>query len=68
MRDAAQRDVRAIDSNDNCGIVDDPRKWFVYSMLKKANENNVQITALLASLRYRLELLTQGWSLATHSY
>jgi hypothetical protein len=52
---AAQRELKKIDTEDCLGIIDDPRKWFVYAMTKKANENNVKIAQTLSLLRSRLE-------------
>jgi hypothetical protein len=60
MRSSAERQVKGIDSLDACAIDDDPTKWFVYSMLKKANENSAGISQLLASLRARLDILAQA--------
>jgi hypothetical protein len=60
MRNAAERQVRQIDSHDAYSIEEDPRKWFVYSMLKKANENSASISQVLASLRARLDMLAQA--------
>mmetsp|Transcript_25211 Transcript_25211/g.47162 ORF Transcript_25211/g.47162 Transcript_25211/m.47162 type:complete len:373 (+) Transcript_25211:79-1197(+) len=52
---AAQKEVDKIDSEDAMGIMDDPRRWFVYAMTKKANENSGKIAQTLALLRSRLE-------------
>lgn len=52
---AAQREVDKIDSEDAMGIMDDPRRWFVYAMTKKANDNSGKIAQTLALLRSRLE-------------
>jgi len=56
---SATRDIAAIDSGEAMGIQDDPRKWFVYSMAVKANQNSTLIGRTLAQLRTRLELLAQ---------
>lgn len=55
MRMAAQREVDKMDAEDCLGIVDDPRRWFVYGMTKKANDNSVKIAEILSLLRSRLE-------------
>ena len=52
---AAQNEIKKIDAEDCLGIIDDPRKWFVYSMTKKANDNSGKIAQTLALLRSRLE-------------
>jgi hypothetical protein len=56
-RTAGDRAIRDIDSSSAMGIEDDPRRWFVYLMAIKANENSTAISAVLASLRSRLEQL-----------
>jgi hypothetical protein len=57
--DSCQRDIQAIDSNEALGIYDDDRKWFVFLMTKRANQNSKLISQTLAKLRGRLELLAQ---------
>jgi hypothetical protein len=52
-----QRSISSIDSHDNLGIQDDPRKWFVYSMTVKADTNAKTIARVLALIKTRLELL-----------
>jgi hypothetical protein len=52
---SAQKEVDKIDAADCLGIFDDSRKWFVYDMTKKANENNGKIAQTLSLLRSRLE-------------
>ena len=54
-RAAAQKEIKKIDAEDCLGIIDDPRKWFVYSMTKKANDNSGMIAQTLSLLRSRLE-------------
>ena len=56
-RAAAQNDINKIDNPNTMGIPDDPRKWFVYLMTKKANENCAMIGRTLATLRARLEMI-----------
>jgi hypothetical protein len=58
-RVSAEREIAGIDNSESMGIVDDPRKWFVYSMTKKASENSASISKILSGLRARLELLSQ---------
>ena len=60
MRVAAQKEVEKIDSEDCLGIVDDPRRWFVYAMTKKANENSGKIAQTLSLLRSRLEQINSS--------
>ena len=57
-RTAGDNDIRGIDSEDGMGILDDARKWFVYSMTKKASDNSTRISQILAGFRARLELLS----------
>lgn len=57
-RMAAQQDINKIDSAEAMSIQDDPRKWFVYLMTKKANENCAMIGRTLATLRARLEMIS----------
>jgi hypothetical protein len=52
---AAKKELEKIDAEDSLGIIDDPRKWFVYAMTKKANENSGKIAQTLSLLRSRLE-------------
>lgn len=54
-----EQDVKAIDHHDNLGIHDDPHKWFVHGMCKKACLNQAQITKVLASVATKLSLLAQ---------
>lgn len=56
---AAQQEIRHIDNREAMGIVDNPHKWFVYSMTRKANDNSKAIGQTLAKLRSRLELLSR---------
>lgn len=60
MRVAAQKEVEKIDSEDSMGIVDDPRRWFVYGMTKKANSNSSKIAQTLSLLRSRLEQINNS--------
>lgn len=53
------RDIAKIDSQNAMGIEDNPRVWFILSMIKKCNENSTAINDLLAKFRARLELLLQ---------
>jgi hypothetical protein len=57
-RTAGDSDIQGIDSEDGMGIQDDPRKWFVYSMTKKASDNSTRISQILAGFRARLDLLS----------
>jgi len=59
MRNASEREVKALDGHDSMGIPDDDAVWFVYHMLRQANQNSEKISRLLASLKTRLELLSQ---------
>jgi len=56
---AGERDIRAIDSHEALSIIDDPRKWFVYTMTRKVQSNSVAISQVLSALRARLQLLSQ---------
>lgn len=59
-REDGERSIRAIDSADAMGIdTSCTDKWFVYYMTQKANNNNRKITATLAAVRARLDLLSQ---------
>ena len=53
------RDITKIDSQDAMGIQEDPRVWFIFSMIKKCNQNSTAINDLLSKFRGRLELLLQ---------
>lgn len=59
MKHSCAREMKGIDSSDAMGIMDDPSKWFVYSMTKKASENSTTISHILSGFRSRLELLSQ---------
>jgi hypothetical protein len=59
-RVAAQKEVTKIDAEDCLGIADDPRRWFVYGMTKKANENSGKIAQTLSLLRSRLEQISSS--------
>jgi hypothetical protein len=52
-------EIAKLDNVDAMGIIDDPRKWFVYSMTVKANQNSKMISQVLSTLRSYLELLSQ---------
>lgn len=56
---SAEQEIRHIDNREAMGIVDNPHKWFVYSMTRKANDNSKAIGQTLAKLRGRLELLSR---------
>lgn len=57
---AAQKEIEKIDSESCMGIEDDPRRWFVYAMTKKANDNSVKIAQTLSLLRSRLEQINSS--------
>lgn len=59
MRSSAERELKKIDNEESMGIEDDPRKWFVYTMTKKANQNNGKIANTLSLLRSRLEQINK---------
>lgn len=59
-RAAAQKEVDKMDAEDCLGILDDPRRWFVFAMTKKANENSVKIAQILSLLRSRLEQINSS--------
>lgn len=52
-----EADLKAIDSTSNLGVVDDPRRWFVWSMTKQAARNQSQIESVLKGITSKLELL-----------
>lgn len=56
---AGERDIQSIDSHDALSIMDDPRKWFVYTMTRKVQSNSTAINQVLSALRARLHLLSQ---------
>jgi hypothetical protein len=56
---AAESSIIAIDSNESLGILDDPSKWFVYWMFRKAQGNSESINNVLVKLRNQLQLLAQ---------
>jgi dihydroxyacetone kinase-like predicted kinase len=51
--------IKDIDTVDSMSIHDTSTRWFVYDMMKKANQNNTAITRVLASIRSKLEMLAQ---------
>lgn len=56
---ACEKDIRQIDSNDSMGIFDESGGvWFVYHMMKKANQNSKAISKVLNTLKSRLEMLS----------
>jgi hypothetical protein len=56
---SAEKLLVNIDSERAQGIPDDDRVWFVYWMTKQAGENSSTIQSVLATLKTRLELLSQ---------
>lgn len=59
VRSSCEREIAAIDRHEALGIVDDPSKWFVYGMTRKAHDNSLVISGALAKFRSRLQLLSQ---------
>jgi len=49
--------VGGIDSQEAMGIPDDPRKWFVYHMMRQAERNNLKMAAVLGGFEKKLEFL-----------
>eukprot|EP01064_Diplonema_japonicum_P039595 TRINITY_DN9971_c4_g1_i1.p1 TRINITY_DN9971_c4_g1~~TRINITY_DN9971_c4_g1_i1.p1 ORF type:complete len:305 (+),score=64.14 TRINITY_DN9971_c4_g1_i1:60-974(+) len=48
----------AIDDTQNTGLPDfDPRRWFVYDMTRKAQQNNSMLSQLLRSIEVKLSLI-----------
>jgi len=56
---AAEHAINKIDEHEAMGVQDDPSKWIVYTMTKKANGNNAVIRNVLSLLRARLAMLGQ---------
>lgn len=52
-----EADIKRIDSEQNMGVVDDPRRWFVHAMCKTAARNQRQIDGVLNGVTAKLELL-----------
>ena len=55
IREKCQRDIVSIDNNDCLSIIDDPRTWFVYSMLVKAKQNSNSMSNILKQFQFRLQ-------------
>lgn len=53
------RSLKAIDKADNLGIDFEATCWFVHSMIKKANENEMMIQRVLSTIKTKVELLSQ---------
>lgn len=52
-----EKEIKAIDGEDNLGIMWNPHRWFVYDMTVKADQNNEKLKACLHNLEIKLELL-----------
>lgn len=51
------RKVRGIDSHESMGIPDGAREWFVYHMMRKAEQNNLKMAGVLDVFEKKLEFL-----------
>jgi hypothetical protein len=51
------RKVREIDSPETMGIPDDAQEWFVYHMMRKAVQNNLNMAGVLDLFEKKLEFL-----------
>jgi len=63
-RAAVETELKRLDNRDNMGLSDEAfgeaaTVWFVQPMARQASRNNLALTATLASLRTRLELLNR---------
>lgn len=54
---AIARDIKQVDREENLGIVDDPRRWFVHGMCKTAARNQKTLNGVLTGITTKLELL-----------
>jgi len=52
-----EADLRAIDGEDNLGIVFMENRWFVYDMIVQADKNNETLKKALHNIEIKLELL-----------
>jgi len=52
-----QKEIKNIDHADNLGIIWNERRWFVYDMTVKADQNNEKLKKCLHNLEIKLELL-----------
>jgi len=55
-----EKDIKDIDSEDNLGIAFDGRRWYVYDMTLKADQNNSMIKGVLKKIETKLELLNNN--------
>lgn len=58
VRAAIERDIKSIDREQNLGVPDTGRFWFVHGMVEVASSNSAMIERILASTRTKLELLS----------
>lgn len=52
-----EKEIKAIDAEDNLSIIWSETRWFVYDMTKKADQNNDKLKACLHNLEIKLDLL-----------
>jgi len=52
-----EKDIKDIDKEDNLGIAFDGRRWYVYDMTVKADQNNTMIKDILKKIETKLDLL-----------
>lgn len=55
-----QKQLKAIDSREAMAVPDDARVWFVFHMMKQANQNNDHMARVLEGFEKKLELLTKS--------
>jgi len=53
-----QRMITRVDKQENLGIHDDPRYWFVHGMCQATARNQTVLNGVLSSIKTRLELLS----------
>lgn len=55
-----EKDIKDIDKEDNLGIAFDGRRWYVYDMTVKADQNNTMIKNVLKKIETKLDLLNSN--------
>jgi len=57
VRKDLQMQLEKVDSAEAMGIYDEAREWFVYQMMKKAGQNNTNMSTIMDGFEKRLEFL-----------
>lgn len=54
------KQVKGIDSAEAMGIYDEAREWFVFQMMRQAEQNNLKMAGILDGFEKKLEFLTSN--------